>query len=69
MTTFDFPDDLLAAAHASWEAIQAGRLTVAQANAVQNGVTEFATEVGHNRHQVEMALKRVVRHPEGKAAG
>lgn len=65
MTTFDFPDDLLAAARASWEAIQAGRLTVDQANAVQDGVTEFATEGGHNRHEVEMALKRAVRHGEG----
>ncbi|MFF3928303.1 hypothetical protein [Streptomyces hirsutus] len=64
MTTFDFPDDLLAAAHTSWEAIQAGTLTVAQADAVQDGVTAFATEGGHNRHEVEMALKKVVRHPE-----
>ncbi|MHC3450727.1 hypothetical protein [Streptomyces prasinus] len=63
MTTFDFPDTLLAAAHASWEAIQAGRLTVAQADAVQDGVTQFANESKHNRHEVEMALKKAVRHP------
>ena len=56
MTSFDFPDTLLAAAHASWEAIQAGTLT-------QDGVTEFANEGGHNRHEVEMALKKAVRHP------
>ncbi|MFD5491655.1 hypothetical protein ACFWH4_01605 [Streptomyces sp. NPDC127091] len=62
MTTFDFPSDLLAAEHAAWEAIQTGTLTVAQATAVQDGITEFANEAGADRHQVEMALKRAVRH-------
>ncbi|MBL3664567.1 hypothetical protein JL475_00705 [Streptomyces sp. M2CJ-2] len=63
MSTFDFPSDLLAAERAAWEAIQTGTLTVAQATAVHDGITAYASEVGADRHQVEMALKRAVRHP------
>ncbi|MET9150102.1 hypothetical protein ABZX82_02290 [Streptomyces griseoflavus] len=65
MTTFDFPDSLLAAEREAWEAIQAGRLTVDQATAVQDGITAYAAEKGADRHAVEMALKEAVRHPEG----
>ncbi|WP_055693351.1 hypothetical protein [Streptomyces prasinopilosus] len=67
MTTFDFPDDLLSAARASWEAIQAGRLTVDQATAVHDGVVAYATEHGHSRYEVEMALKKAVRHTAPEA--
>jgi hypothetical protein len=59
---FDFPAPLLALESAAWEEIQAGRLTVETAHAVQDGVSAFAAEHGHNRHAVEMRLKRVVRH-------
>ncbi|MFJ3984467.1 hypothetical protein [Streptomyces fungicidicus] len=65
MTDFTFPDTLLAAEHAAWEAIQTGTLTVAQATAVHDGITEFAAETGTGRYEVEMALKKTVRHPEG----
>lgn len=67
MTTFDFPDELLAAERDAWAAIRAGRLTVEQATAVQDGITAYATEIGADRHEVEMALKRAVRHPEAEA--
>ncbi|MFJ9101260.1 hypothetical protein ACIRJM_22665 [Streptomyces sp. NPDC102405] len=60
--TFDFPAPLLALESAAWEEIQAGRLAVETARAVQDGVTAFAAEHGHDRHEVEMGLKRVVRH-------
>lgn len=63
--TIDFPEPLLAAEHAAWEAIQRGELTVDQAAAVQRGVTAFAIESGRGRYEVEAALKRAVRHPEG----
>jgi hypothetical protein len=62
---FDFPDALLAAERTAWEALQAGRLTVDQAVAVQDGVTAYAAEAGLDRYTVEMALKRAVRHAEG----
>jgi len=65
VTTFDFPDHLLAAERAAWEAIQAGQLTPQHAAAVQDGVTAYAADTGTNRYTVEMALKRAVRHPEG----
>ena len=63
MTTFDFPATLLAAERDAWAAIQAGRLTVAQADAVRQCVAEYAAEAGLGRLEVEMGLKRAVRHP------
>ena len=68
MSDFDFPAPLLAAEREAWAAIQAGRLTPAQATAVQQGVTEYAAQAGLDRHTVEMALKKAVRHPEPDAA-
>lgn len=65
MPAFDFPDALLALESRAWEEIQAGRLTTATAGAVQDAITAYATEGGHDRYQVEMGLKRAVRHPEG----
>ncbi|MER5584139.1 hypothetical protein ABT090_21205 [Streptomyces asoensis] len=62
--TFDFPDTLLQLEHAAWEEIQAGRLTVPTAVAVQAAVTKFAAEQGYDRYAVEMGLKRAVRHPQ-----
>ena len=66
--TFDFPDALLTLESRAWEEIQAGQLTTATASAVQDAVTAFATEGGLDRHTVEMALKRAVRHPETESA-
>ncbi|MFI1928378.1 hypothetical protein [Streptomyces sp. NPDC020377] len=63
--TFDFPAPLLELERSAWGEIQAGRLTVGTAAAVQAAVREFAAEGGHDRYAVEMALKRAVRHPEG----
>ncbi|MFF8482294.1 hypothetical protein [Streptomyces antibioticus] len=65
MPAFDFPADLLALEARAWQEIQAGRLTVASAQAVQEAVTAFAAEAGYDRYEVEMGLKRAVRHPEG----
>jgi hypothetical protein len=64
----DFPDDLIELECSAWEQIQAGTLTVATAFAVQQAVTTFAAETKQSRIDVEMALKRKVRHPEPEAA-
>ena len=65
--TFDFPATLLQLEHAAWTEIQAGALTVDTAAAVQQAVTKFAADHGHQRDEVEMGLKKAVRHPETKA--
>lgn len=62
--TFEFPAPLLALETTAWEEIQAGRLTVDTAAAVQAAVTEFAADGGHDRYAVEMGLKKAVRHAE-----
>ena len=46
MADFDFPDDLLELERSAWAAIQAGRLTVDQAVAVQDGITAYAKTAG-----------------------
>lgn len=61
--TFEFPAPLLALETTAWEEIQAGRLTVGTAAAVQAAVTAFAAEHGHDRYAVEMGLKKTIRHP------
>jgi hypothetical protein len=61
--TIDFPDNLLALETTAWEEIQAGRLTVDTAHAVREAVGAFAAEAKLERHDVEMGLKRAVRHP------
>lgn len=63
MATIDFPDDLIALERAAWEEIQAGALTVDTARAVHAAVTAFAKEAGLSRIDVEMGLKKAVRHP------
>jgi len=60
----ELPDDLLALERAAWEEIQAGRLTHDTAEAVQAAVTAHAEQAGVARDELEMALKRAVRHPE-----
>ncbi|WP_405673314.1 hypothetical protein [Streptomyces sp. NBC_01530] len=65
--TFDFPADLLALEARAWTEIQAGTLTVDTAEAVHTAVGEYATAAGIGRYEVEMALKRAVRHPAAEA--
>lgn len=60
----ELPDELIALERAAWEEIQAGQLTVDTAAAVQAAATAFAAEGGHDRYEVEMALKKAVRHAE-----
>jgi hypothetical protein len=64
VSDIEFPDDLIALERAAWEELQAGRLTVATATAVQDAITAHAEAVGMSRYDVEMALKRAVRHAE-----
>lgn len=63
-----FPPALLAAETTTWTAIQEQRLTPDLAAAVQAGVTALAAETGMARVEVEMGLKRAVRHAEVTAA-
>jgi hypothetical protein len=63
VATIDFPPDLLALEARAWEEIQAGALTVDTAHAVHDAVTAFAAKAGRDRYEVEMELKRIVRHP------
>jgi len=58
----ELPDDLIALERAAWEEIQAGQLTIDTATAVQAAVTAFAEQAGQSRYDVEMALKKTVRH-------
>jgi hypothetical protein len=62
VSDIEFPDELIALERTAWEEIQAGRLTVATATAVQDAITAHATAVGMSRYDVEMALKETVRH-------
>lgn len=64
MATIDFPPDLLALEARAWEEIQAGALTVDTAHAVHAAVGEYAETAGIGRYEVEMALKKAVRHAE-----
>lgn len=61
----ELPDDLLALERAAWAELQAGQLTASTAAAVQAAVTAHAVQAGIDRYEVEMALKRAVRHTEG----
>jgi hypothetical protein len=64
VSTFDFPPDLLDLERSAWAAIQAGTLTPQQADEVQQAITAYAADGGHDRYKVEMALKKAVRHGE-----
>jgi hypothetical protein len=64
----DFPDDLIELERSAWEQIQAGVLTVETARAVQDGIKAFAERAGLPRLDVEMGLKKAVRHPAAEAA-
>lgn len=64
MPDIDFPADLLALETAAWEEHQRGELTVPTAQAVQAAVTAYAEAHGLDRVEVEMGVKRAVRHAE-----
>lgn len=64
MPDFDLPVHLLNLEQTAWQAIRAGTLTTDQAAAAQDAITAFAAEHRHDRHEVEMGLKRAVRHGE-----
>lgn len=64
----DFPDDLIELERSAWEQIQAGALTVDTARAVQDGINAFAEQAKLPRLDVEMGLKKAVRHPAAEAA-
>ena len=62
MTAIDLPADLLDLERACWEAIRERRLTPDLAHGVQARITEWAREAGLDRHVVEVAVKKAVRH-------
>ncbi|MFJ8929198.1 hypothetical protein ACIRLA_21735 [Streptomyces sp. NPDC102364] len=67
MSDIDFPSDLVELERSAWTQIQEGTLTVETALAVQERIAAFAAEAELPRLQVEMKLKRLVRHPEPEA--
>jgi hypothetical protein len=64
----EFPDDLIELERSAWAEIQTGTLTVDTARAVHEAVAAFAKQAGVGRYDVEMGLKKVVRHTEAEAA-
>jgi hypothetical protein len=58
----DFPPDLIELERSAWAAIQAGTLTVDTARAVHEGIAAFAKQAKLSRFDVEMGLKKAVRH-------
>ncbi|MFM9589938.1 hypothetical protein ACKI1J_14545 [Streptomyces scabiei] len=67
MADIDFPDDLIELERSAWQEIQAGRLTVSTAQAVHQGIAAFIArdDVAATRLDVEMGLKKLVRHSAG----
>lgn len=68
MTSLDLPADLIDLERACWDAIREQRLTPGLAHAVQERITAWAREAGHDRYVVEAAVKKAVRHPEPEPA-
>jgi len=64
VTDAAFPDDLIQLERSAWGEIQAGTLTVETAHAVQAAITAYAEQAGLARIDVEMGLKKAVRHVE-----
>ncbi|MGS2588113.1 hypothetical protein [Streptomyces hebeiensis] len=58
----ELTDELIELERRSWAEQQAGALTVPTAQAVQAAITAHAEATGQSRTQVEMALKKHVRH-------
>ncbi|MCX5335495.1 hypothetical protein [Streptomyces sp. NBC_00140] len=71
MATIDFPDDLIELERSAWAEIQRGELTVDTARAVHDAIAAYVArdDVDATRLDVEMQLKRIVRHPETADAG
>jgi hypothetical protein len=67
VSDIDFPADLIELERSAWEAAQRSELTAEQAGEVQAAVTAHAEASGLDRYTVEMALKRIVRHPDAGA--
>ncbi|MET9923404.1 MULTISPECIES: hypothetical protein [unclassified Streptomyces] len=63
MADIDIPPHLIELEAAAWAEQQAGALTVASATAVQTAITEHAIAKGVPRYELEMAVKKAVRHP------
>jgi hypothetical protein len=63
----DIPEDLLELERAAWAEIQAGQLTSDTAAVVQARITEVAAETGVDRYELEMAVKKAVRHPAAES--
>ncbi|MFF1834256.1 hypothetical protein ACFVXE_08625 [Streptomyces sp. NPDC058231] len=61
----ELSDELVELEKAAWAEQQEHRLTVETAARVQAAITAHAEATGQSRYEVEMELKRVVRHPEG----
>ncbi|MFJ5887511.1 hypothetical protein [Streptomyces californicus] len=65
MADIDIPPRLIALERAAWAEQQAGALTVASAEAVQAAYREHAAANPKvSRLELEMATKKLVRHPE-----
>lgn len=60
----ELSDELIKLEQAAWAEIQAKALTVDTAAAVQAAITEHAKATGQSRYDVEMELKKCVRHSE-----
>ncbi|NUS76655.1 MAG: hypothetical protein HOV70_10710 [Streptomyces sp.] len=66
MADIDIPPHLIELERAAWAEQQAGALTLATADAVQAAYREHAKATdGVVRLELEMATKKLVRHPEG----
>jgi hypothetical protein len=62
VSDIEYPSDLINLETTAWQEIQAGRLTLTTAGAVQAAITTYAAEAGLDRYTVEMGLKKTVRH-------
>ncbi|MEW1892285.1 hypothetical protein [Streptomyces sp. NPDC085659] len=60
----EIPAHLIELESAAWAEQQQGALTVETAAAVQAAYTEHAATAGVSRMELEMAVKKAVRHPE-----
>ncbi|WP_037638539.1 hypothetical protein [Streptomyces flavochromogenes] len=63
----ELSDELIKLESAAWAEMQAKALTVDTAAAVQAAITAHAEATGQSRYDVEMALKKQVRGPDGAA--
>ncbi|MFE1734321.1 hypothetical protein ACFW6X_29935 [Streptomyces bacillaris] len=69
MADIDIPEHILALERAAWAEQQAGALTYATADAVQAAYREHAAAEGLSRLKLEMATKKMVRHPADDTPG